>query len=291
MSTLLTVTIALAVLIGIILAALTFGVMLLTKVRPNPFARSSYTFLALCAGVAYLGLTLVWLVSALMCIVVREPASAAATLACAFIGGVGGTFLLRTAYRCSVLPDTQNVAARAAWVAVLETGLAEDVLPAAMSLTCEEAKSPLLCRAVEELFIPDNIHPEKWLGNWIAFNHVNDFELYLHGVETGLHSFANVTPSARKLLERWWVLPPRGTWFLAAYPDVDLWWDTALKEAARARRKGEGDAVASLEHKVFGAIEESDLEKADEDTVNLLFKRMLVHYYRSNVNPRLECQA
>lgn len=290
MSTLLTVTIALAVLIGIILGALTFGVMLLTKVRPNPFARSCYSFLALCAGVAYLGLTLVWLVSALMCIGLREPAWAAVSLVCAFFGGVGGTYLVITAYRRSVLPHPQNAAARAAWVAVLETGLSEKVLPAAMSLTCEEAKSPLLCRAVEELFIPDNIHPEKWLGNWTALIHAPVFGLYLYrGVESG--PFPNVTPSARKLLERWWVLPPRGTWFRAAYPDVDLWWDMAMKEAIRARRKGEGDPVASLEHKVFGAIEESHLEGADEDTVNLLFKRMLVHYYRGNVNPRLECQA
>jgi hypothetical protein len=159
-----------------------------------------------------------------------------------------------------------------------------------MSLTCEEAKSPLLSRAVEELFIPHNIHPEKWLGNWIAFNNPLFVGFYLYrGVESG--PFANVTPSARKLLERRWVVPPRGTWFRAAYPDVDLWWHTALKEAIRARRNGEGDAVASLEHKVFGTIEESDLEKADEDTVNLLFKRILVQYYRSNVNPRLECEA
>jgi len=288
-STLLTVTIVLAVLIGIILGALTFGVKLLTKVRPNPFARSCYIFLALCAGVAYLGLTLVWLADALMCMVAREPASAAVSLVCAFIGGVGGTYLVRTAYRLSVLPHPQNVAARAAWVAVLQAGLAEEVLPAALSMTCEEAKSPLLSKAVEELFIPDNIHPEKWLGNWIAFNNplLFGFNLY-RGGESG--HFPNVTPSARKLLERWWVLPPRGAWFRAAYPDVDLWWDTAMKEAIRARRKGEADPVPSLQDKVFGAIEESHLEKADEDTVNLLFKRMLVHYYRSNVNPRLECE-
>ena len=281
MSTLLTVTMVLAVLIGIILAALTFGVWLLTKVRPNPFARlarSSYIFLDLCAGVAYCGLTLVWLVSALVYIVVREPGLAVISLLCAVIGGGGGTYLLRTAYRRSVLPHRRYTAARAAWLEALSSVSGEEHF-------AEEARSPLLCRAVEELFIPDNISPEKWLGNWIALHLASP-------VAMGIAQYPSLTPSARMLIERWWVLPPKREWFHAAYPDVDLWWDMAMKEAIRAQRNGEGDTVASLEHKVFGAfLDDNELEKADEVTVVLLWSRILVDYYRSNVNPRLECES
>ena len=151
----------------------------------------------------------------------------------------------------------------------------------------------LFSRAVEELFMLDNIDPVRWMANWRAISSGLPSDLrYPLCTENELD--IQPTPSAEEFYSVV-TRPLSPAWLLAAYPDVYHWFNEAEgREIQEARQKGAWNGTSRLESEIFGDLAESELGEPDDKEARLRgqlkITRRLVDYYRKHVNGQLECE-
>ena len=145
-----------------------------------------------------------------------------------------------------------------------------------------------LSRAVEELFMLDNIDPLKWLANWRAL------EMGLSSDFMPDESPVHRTPSVGSFLS--FVHRPLGipVAVLAAYPDVLAWLNDARSEETAAGTQENERGLTPLGEAIFGDLDEGAFEGLSEQEGKqetlLAGERRIVDYYRKHVNRQLECE-
>ena len=152
-------------------------------------------------------------------------------------------------------------------------------------------------RAVEELFMLDNIDPLKWMANWRAISSglPSDLRYPLSGLGPENELDVQPTPSAEEFFSVV-TRPLLPAWLLAAYPDVYHWFNQAESKEITERQKDETwNGTSRLQAEIFGSLDEEEQKGLDEKEQQregmLKLTRALVDYYRKHVNWRLECES
>lgn len=148
---------------------------------------------------------------------------------------------------------------------------------------------------IDAFFVPDKIYPLRFMNNFIA--------LFWQGTSPSLRVFLDLKESDETTpsLSRFEAMTDRPVgmplWFIAAYPDVLLWYDNEVGEYMKAHKPDE-DSLAAFSTKLFGLdptgpnLEESLRDSVDKkDKFRPNFLRNLVQSYKDKTSRELETAA